>query len=292
MINQVNNDSKKEAYIAAGIISLVVAGAAWVWLNSAPQSPDDLHVNGVNDDANKVTETAATNTQPRIKPQISEAIQTIASHQPAIKASSAKDDFKDEEDLFQYLAEEEGLPMFQLNTEYNINDSIPVVGTLVGGIIKQGDITEANEQSPTGDSFQFPEVVKNDNGDWVMVIGDQPIPNRSVRREVSRGKGAVGRAGDTIHFRYDMFSWATGELIESSNDMGGKPLVLTLGDFTQGVQVPNYLHNALLNRAEGTKLQVVFEQAIDGLPQQMNPHDGYVLMVEIDRVVPRTEEEG
>lgn len=279
MIKPTRNRSHKGLYIGMCVTALLVGGG--IWINSMSQSPASL-VDLVSMQPNHSVTQASSASLPKQKTARSEMLK---------KSAPAKAELI-EEDLFKSVAEEEGLPLFELDEVYDINDSVPVTGTLVGGVIKQGDITEANEQSATGDSFQFPEMVQNDSGDWVMVIGNQPIPNRSMHREVLSGNGDMGRAGDTIHFRYDMFSWATGELVESSKDTFEESLAITLGDLGNGAEIPNYLHNALLNKTEGTKMQVIYEQSLEGLPPQRNPHDGYVLVVEIDRVVPRTEEDG
>lgn len=166
----------------------------------------------------------------------------------------------------------------------NLDNATPLSNTTqVSAVLKKGESTVADQNSKAGLHFVFPEVLSNDNGEAVIVIDDVPIPKHSARRELTHGAGKVGRAGDHVHFHYDMFSWSTGEMIESTYAFDG-PLKVILGNTQHSIQIPLDLHNALLNRAEGTKMQVILPQQANGLPDGMNLYDGYVLMVEIVKV--------
>lgn len=173
-----------------------------------------------------------------------------------------------------------------LPADYRDKALSSVNGDIIGGVVKNGPTMEATEYSPSGDDYSFPAVVEDESGTLTMVIGDEQLPNHSDRRQLSKGDGLEAALGDKVRIHYDMFSWATGKLIESTRHFEEQALEITLGDHT----VPNVLQNALLNRTEGSRMQVVFEKGLTDLPQYMNQHDGYVLVVDIEEVV-STEED-
>lgn len=171
----------------------------------------------------------------------------------------------------------------------DVSGAMPVMGTLVHAVIKQGEQQEATALSPTNDDYRFPLLVDMGNGEQAIIIGSEPIPSRSARRQLKAGDGALAKAGDQVRFRYDMFSWSTGELVETSGADVVEGLSITLGDTVEGNQVPLVLHNALYNRRVGSRIQVVFEQGLDDLPSYLNPNDGYVLVVDVEGVTPMSE---
>lgn len=173
--------------------------------------------------------------------------------------------------------------------DVDLSDAFPVSGDLIGGVIKQGDTFAADEFTQANDDYRFPAVVESDTGDWVMVIGDEPVPSRSSRRELLHGDGAVAEVGDTIRYRFDVFSWATGELVDSSRDLPDQSAQLTLGKLVGPNKVPTVLHNALLNRTAGSRIQVVLAQSLADLPEHLNGNDGFVVVVDIDDVLSSDE---
>lgn len=175
--------------------------------------------------------------------------------------------------------------------EWDLRDALPVTGSLISAVIKQGDYQIVNETTSSDDDYRFPEVVDAGNNEWAMIISDDPIPSRSARRQLHVGDGVLAKAGDTIHFRYDMFSWATGELVETTQNLETQSLSLTLGNLVNSAQVPKALHNALFNRTAGSRIQVIFKQSMEDLPDYLDPNDGYVLIVEIDQVQPMNQQE-
>lgn len=153
---------------------------------------------------------------------------------------------------------------------------------------KQGDLVEADENSPSGEDFRFPEIVSTEAGEQIIVIEDVPLPSISTRRELQAGSGDLSQIGDQVIFNYDMFSWSTGKLVESTTALDDNNLIITLGSLATGNQVPKVLHNALLNRRKGSRIQVVFEHHMNDLPDYLNPHDSYVLVVDVEDVIAAT----
>lgn len=169
----------------------------------------------------------------------------------------------------------------------NLNDATPVEGSLVGNVLKQGDIVVADGKTSSTNDFSFPDLVSNPStGEDVLVISNELLPEQASQRELTKGTGAAARMGDIVTIRYDMFSWSTGELVDSSHRLEEQSLKVTLGDLVSGNPVPMELNNALLNRTEGTRLQVVFPRLMPDLPDTFNRYDAYVLMVDIDTVEP------
>lgn len=166
----------------------------------------------------------------------------------------------------------------------NLDEATDVTGSLVGAVLKQGDIVTPDGISQTGNDFSFPDLLNKGDGSWVMVIKDEPIPNKPSRRELVTGEGEVAELGDTVAIRYDMFSWSTGELVDSTRNSDAQSLDVVIGDLVSGNMVPAELNNALLNRTQGTRLQVIFPQLMPDLPQQYNAFDAYILIVDIDEV--------
>jgi len=74
-----------------------------------------------------------------------------------------------------------------------------------------------------------------------------------------------------------MFSWSTGELVESTDDLD-EPLTIRAG-VTEGV--PEFLSHSLLGRKIGEKIQIIFEEGMEDLPTYLDADDAYVLVVEI-----------
>jgi len=76
---------------------------------------------------------------------------------------------------------------------------------------------------------------------------------------------------------YNMYSWATGELVDSTDTLDD-PLTVRAG-VTNGV--PEYLTKSLLGRQIGETLQLVFKQDMEDLPEYLDKSDAYVLVVKL-----------
>ena len=143
---------------------------------------------------------------------------------------------------------------------------------LVTGAAKAGGDPMAED----GSDFNFPEVVAR-NGTMTLTIPDGPLPDQSARRSLSAGGGPSIEFGDAVVLKYDMFSWTTGELVESSSQLEG-PYAVKAG---VSDNIPEYLAKSLLGRALGEKVQIVFPAGMEDLPSNLDPADAYVLVVEL-----------
>ena len=85
--------------------------------------------------------------------------------------------------------------------------------------------------------------------------------------------------GSKINLRYDMYSWSTGELVDSSSLHSGGVLPLTLGGAER--RIPGFVEQSLLGRTAGSRVQVVLGKNTKDLPDHLNSADGYVLVVDI-----------
>lgn len=187
--------------------------------------------------------------------------------------------------------------------DFTLADSQTVEGDAITRVLKVGNTDAASDDSVYGDDYALPTVIRQDDGSMALMINDAPLPSMSSRQELEPGEGGrITRIGDRVQFRFDMFSWSTGELVASTHQMAlrgdvstapvtpnpegtDSALVITLGDRVDGTQVPLVLHNALLNRREKAKLQVVFERRMNDLPSLYDSNDAYVLIVDIEKIL-------
>ena len=163
----------------------------------------------------------------------------------------------------------------------DVTKALTVDGYIVSAAIKHGEVTEATLSTPTGDDYDFPEVVETDAG-IVLSIPDAPVPSRSSRRLLKEGNGAYVSIGSTVNLTYDMFSWSTGKLVDSSRFASGEPFIYTLGSRQNPMEIPNALQKAISGRTSGSRVQIILEQGEEGLSSYFNPNDGYVLIVDIN----------
>lgn len=126
--------------------------------------------------------------------------------------------------------------------------------------------------------FNFPEVV-NTNGSITMTIPNGPAPSFPARRDISSGGGQTIQFGDPVSLKYDMFSWSTGELVESSSQFEEAHVVKA--GMSESFPVPEILSQALLGRSLGDTLQIVFPVGTEDLPSNLDNTDAFILLVEL-----------
>lgn len=125
----------------------------------------------------------------------------------------------------------------------------------------------------TSNDFEFPSVTAT-NG---IEVPTGAVPDFSVRRTLSKGTGSTVQFGDPVVISYNMYSWATGELVDSSDTLD-EPVTVRAG-VTNGV--PEYLAKSLLGRQIGDTLQLIFEQDMEDLPEYLDKSDAYVVVVNL-----------
>lgn len=143
---------------------------------------------------------------------------------------------------------------------------------------KVGKRLPAQPGARRGNDYDFPEVTAGPDG-LVLTISDAPVPGVSSRRLLEAGQGELVTNGDTIGVSYDLFSWSTGQRVESSTTSVGGPLRVRLG--SRDSQLPAYVDRSLQDRPMGSQVQVVLAQGTPDLPDYLNPSDGYVLVARI-----------
>ena len=141
------------------------------------------------------------------------------------------------------------------------------------------DATGGTPQGNTtlvANDFAFPDIAEA-NGVVDIEVPTGPLPTFPARRTLTAGDGGTVGFGDPVVVRYSMYSWSTGELVEST-DSFDEPITLRAG-VNEGV--PEYLSNSLLGRNIGDRLQLIFETGMDDLPSYLDSADAYVLIVDL-----------
>lgn len=151
----------------------------------------------------------------------------------------------------------------------------PTGTAFVQELEKVGTTSAATNTTRKSGKFELPAIRSGQAG-TTMTIPAGPLPSFSARRTLNQGNGAVMGYGDNVALQYDMFSWSTGELVESTT-LDGSELTIALHE---NGDVPNYLVDALLGRKRGDTIQVVFEAGMEDLPEYLNPDDAYILIVQ------------
>ncbi len=124
--------------------------------------------------------------------------------------------------------------------------------------------------------FSFPAVTEA-NGTVSVEAPSGPLPTFSARRLLTSGTGSTIGFGDPVVLRYSMYSWSSGELVETT-DAFDEPITIEAG-VTEGV--PDYLTKSLLGRNLGDKIQVVFEAGMEDLPSYLDNNDAYILVIDL-----------
>lgn len=133
------------------------------------------------------------------------------------------------------------------------------------------------QAQPLADNdFTFPAITET-NGSVVVAVPEGPLPTFSARRTLSNGTGSVVSFGDPVVVRYSMYSWSSGELVETT-DAFDEPITVQAG-VTEGI--PDYLSKSLLGRNIGDQLQLVFEAGMSDLPEYLDNSDAYILVVNL-----------
>lgn len=153
--------------------------------------------------------------------------------------------------------------------------SLTAVLTACGGSGGSSD-GETTNNTLVANEYELPQVVVEDGGTRL----DERVgakPTFPARRVVSEGNGNTIEFGDPVVLRYNLYSWTTGELVETT-DSFDEPLTIRAG-VAEGV--PQFLSDSLLGRKVGAIIQVVFESGMSDLPSYLDASDSYVVVVEL-----------
>lgn len=124
--------------------------------------------------------------------------------------------------------------------------------------------------------FDFPQVTEVADG-FQVTIPEGPLPDFPARRVLSAGTGNAITFGDPVVLKYSMYSWATGALVESSDDFD--EAVTIVAGATDGV--PEYLSSSVLGRNVGDRLEIIFEAGMADLPDYLDNTDAYVVVLDL-----------
>lgn len=145
------------------------------------------------------------------------------------------------------------------------------------------DIIDTGNTTATGSpivqsSFAFP-AVDMAAGDGVGTVStpEGALPVFSARRSLSAGTGDVVAFGDPVQLRYNMYSWTSGELVESS-DSFDDAIIINAG-VTEGV--PAFLSSSVLGRNKGETVQIVYKAGLEDLPAYLDNEDAYVMVLQV-----------
>ena len=159
--------------------------------------------------------------------------------------------------------------------------SLFVVVSACGGGSSGSSDSSANE-FPQGNTtlvasdFSFPAIAEA-NGVVDVTVPDGALPTFSARRTLSAGTGSTVGFGDPVVVKYSMYSWSTGELVEST-DSFDDPITVRAG-VTEGF--PQFLSQSLLGRNIGDRLQLVFATGMEDLPEYLDNSDAFILVVDL-----------
>lgn len=152
--------------------------------------------------------------------------------------------------------------------------SATILVSACGG--SSGDSGSAANNVLVSNDFSFPDVSLAEQNSSIAIPEGQ-LPEFSARRTLSKGTGAAIEFGEPVVLNYNMYSWSTGKLVDSTDTLD-EALTVRAG-VSEGV--PEYLSKSLLGRQVGDTLQLVFEHGMEDLPEYLDNTDAYVLVVSL-----------
>ncbi len=148
-----------------------------------------------------------------------------------------------------------------------------------GGSSSGGDSNPAESVATTplvSNDFRFPTVTQSANQIRVD-IPEGALPEFSARRTINNGTGTTLEFGDPVVLKYEMYSWSTGEMVETSADL--EEAFTVRAGVADGV--PEFLAESLLGRNIGDRVEIVFKAGLEDLPTYLDNSDAYVLVVDL-----------
>jgi len=138
-----------------------------------------------------------------------------------------------------------------------------------------GAIDTGGSTTIVPNDFTFPDVAAANGTLSTIPAGAKPA--FPARRTLATGNGSVVEFGDPVVLSYSMYSWSTGELVETTDDFED-PFTVHAG-ITDGI--PDYLSNSLLGRNIGDKMQIIFQPGMEDLPEYLDSEDAYVVVLDL-----------
>jgi len=144
-----------------------------------------------------------------------------------------------------------------------------------GGNNGSNTINTGGSTTIVSNDFTFPAASAANGA--LTEIPSGPKPAFPARRTLSAGGGSVIEFGDPVVLSYEMYSWTTGALVETTADFDD-PITVQAG-VSDGL--PDYLSNSLLGRNIGDKMQIIFQPGMEDLPEYLDSEDAYVLLLDL-----------
>jgi len=143
------------------------------------------------------------------------------------------------------------------------------------GIDADGTGADVESNPIVSNDFTFPSIAAANGALEVLPAG--PLPLFPARRTLTTGTGGTVEFGDPVVLSYEIYSWSTGELIESTAEFD-EPVTVRAG-VTEGI--PDYLSNSLLGRNIGDRMQIIFQPGMEDLPVYLDSTDAYVVVLDL-----------
>jgi len=148
-------------------------------------------------------------------------------------------------------------------------------GGSAGGDNSGNSINTGGTTTIVSNDFTFPAAGAANGALTEIPAG--PKPAFPARRTLSAGGGSVIEFGDPVVLSYEMYSWTTGALVETTADFED-PITVQAG-VSDGL--PDYLSNSLLGRNIGDKMQIIFQPGMEDLPEYLDSEDAYVVLLDL-----------
>lgn len=148
-----------------------------------------------------------------------------------------------------------------------------------------------------------PVITPTGNYTYIVKIPDLPKPSESSVQRLpnSSPSGRPSAAGDVVVIHFQMHSWTTGEVVDSTRlHRNGEPMAIEAG-YDEMVElrkkrlpvtdllVPKFLFDSVVNVRAGQQLQVTFKSGMLDLPEYLDEEDAYLLVVDVLEVMSADE---
>jgi len=159
-----------------------------------------------------------------------------------------------------------------------LTEAANLIDVSEASIVSSASKVTGGTTTRSGNDFSFP-VISDDGINLSMAIPNDPLPRFAARRTARAGSGNPVGFGDAVILKYDMFSWTTGDLVESSSQFD-TALTVNSG-VSQNVPIPEFLSQSLAGRSLGDVVQIILPAGAEDLPDYFDSNDAYVVLVEL-----------
>lgn len=115
-----------------------------------------------------------------------------------------------------------------------------------------------------------------DGGAYTIEVAAEALPQESWSVALELGDGREMQEGQGVSLDYQMISWSTGEVVETSEVLSGGALETTL---EAAAGLPQALVTALVGQQAGVDAVVVLPAGASDLPSYLDGSDAYYVRV-------------